>query len=91
MYKKCINQFYTLFFLEKKYCYSKNKYYVCTMKEMLQELLKEYSDKFIKNKCECLEMMKNKVEDKLWQEHAKIGAGLKLMIESALIELKKYN
>ena len=60
------------------------------MEKMLKELLKEYLEKFKQNKSECLEMIKNKVDDKIWQEHAKKGAGLKLMIESTLLELKKY-
>lgn len=60
------------------------------MEEMLKELLKEYLEKFKQNKSECLEMIKSKVEDKVWQEHAKKGAGLKLMIETTLLELKKY-
>ena len=59
------------------------------MEKMLKELLKEYLEKFKKNESECLEMIKNKVDDKIWQEHARKGAGLKLMIESTLLELKK--
>jgi len=60
------------------------------MKEMLKELLKEYFEKFKQNESECLEMIKNNVESKIWQEHARTGAGLKLMIEATLIELKNY-
>jgi len=60
------------------------------MKDLLNEVLKEYIEKFKQNKSECLEMIKNKVDEKIWQEHAKKGAGLKLMIETTLLELKKY-
>ncbi len=60
------------------------------MEEMLKELLKEYLDKFNQNQTECLEMIKNKVENTVWQEHAKKGAGLKLMIQTTLFELKNY-
>jgi hypothetical protein len=61
------------------------------MKELLMELLIEYRDKFKQNENECLEMIRNKVPDNIWQEHAKKGAGLKLMIETTIIELQKYN
>lgn len=54
---------------------------------MLKELLIEYQTKFNQNKEECLKLMK---EGKEWQEHAKKGAGLKLMIESTILELAKY-
>lgn len=60
------------------------------MKDLLNEVLKEYLDKFKQNQSECLDMIKNKVEDSVWKEHAKKGAGLKLMIEATLIELKQY-
>lgn len=60
------------------------------MKEILLELLKEYQEKFNQNKTECLQMIKNKEPDNVWQEHAKKGAGLKLMIETTLLELKRY-
>jgi len=61
------------------------------MEAMLKELLKEYLEDFKINKSECLEMIKNKVADEVWQEHAKKGARLKLMIESTLLELKTLN
>lgn len=57
------------------------------MKEMLKELLIEYRAKFDQNKNECMQLMK---EGKEWQEHAKKGAGLKLMIETTILELAKY-
>lgn len=60
------------------------------MEEILKEILKEYLEKFKQNKAECLEMIKNKEPDNIWQEHAKKGAGLKLMIETTLLELKQY-
>lgn len=57
------------------------------MKEMLKELLIEYKAKLDQNKKECMQLMK---EGKEWQEHAKKGAGLKLMIETTILELAKY-
>lgn len=58
------------------------------MKEMLKELLIEYQAKLDHNKKECMQLMK---EGKEWQEHAKKGAGLKLMIETTILELAKYS
>ncbi|MCB9073993.1 MAG: hypothetical protein H6552_00450 [Chitinophagales bacterium] len=39
------------------------------------------------NKDECIQLMK---EGKEWQETAKKGAGLKMMIEATLLEIKRY-
>lgn len=57
------------------------------MKELLLEQLKEYKQKFNANKEECIELMK---KGEPWQDHAKKGAGLKMMIEATIFELKKY-
>jgi hypothetical protein len=57
------------------------------MKDLLMEQLKEYKHKFDANQNECIELMK---KGEPWQEHAKKGAGLKMMIEATLFELKKY-
>lgn len=57
------------------------------IKELLLEQLEEYQDKFNANKKECIELMK---KGEPWQEHAKKGAGLKMMIEVTIFELKKY-
>lgn len=61
------------------------------MKNMLIQLLSEYLESFKANQKECLEMIRNGEPKEKWQEHAKKGAGLKLMIESTILELKKYN
>ena len=58
------------------------------MRELLIEQLKEYLSKFNANKEECIRLMK---EGEEWREIAKKGAGLKLMIEVTLLEIKKYS
>lgn len=40
------------------------------------------------NEAECIQLMK---EGKEWQETAKKGAGLKMMIEDTLLEIKRYS
>lgn len=57
------------------------------MKEMLMEMLTDYLAKLEANKQECYALMK---EGKEWQETAKKGAGLKLMIEATVMEIAKY-
>lgn len=57
------------------------------MRELLLEMLAEYNEKFQQNKAECIQLMK---DGKPWEETAKKGAGLKLMIETTLLELTKY-
>ncbi len=47
----------------------------------------EYYKKFEANKKECIQLMK---ENKPWQEKAKEGASLRVMIETIILEMKKY-
>ena len=58
------------------------------MKELLMEQLQDY----LKQKKEidetCIKLMK---EGKEWKKLAKKGAGLKLMIEHCLVEIKRYS
>jgi hypothetical protein len=56
--------------------------------DLLKEQLADYMEQFKINQSECIQLMK---EGKEWQEHAKKGAGLKLMIECCLFEIKKYS
>jgi len=44
--------------------------------------------KWKKNESECIQLMK---EGKEWQETAKKGAGLKMMTEATLLEIKRYS
>lgn len=57
------------------------------MRELLIEQLGDYISQFKANKAECVALMK---KGEPWTEHAKKGAGLKLMITATLVELKKY-
>lgn len=57
------------------------------MLELLKEQLIEYKDKFDKNQADCIALMK---EGKPWQELAKEGAGLKMMIEATILEMQRY-
>jgi hypothetical protein len=61
------------------------------MKEMLIELLKDYTNQFQENKQQCLQMIKEGKPEAEWQEIAKKGAGLKMMIEATILELKSYS
>ena len=58
------------------------------MKELLIEQLKEYQEEFNANKEECIKLME---EGRPWKEIAKKGAGLKMLIEVTLVEIKKYS
>lgn len=58
------------------------------MLELLKEQLQEYFNQMKKNEAECIQLMK---EGKEWQETAKKGAGLKMMIEATLLEIKRYS
>ena len=60
------------------------------MKELLEEQLIEYQQKFDANKAETLEMMRKGFPEKEWQDHAKKGAALKMLIEATILELEKY-
>jgi hypothetical protein len=55
--------------------------------ETLKEMLVEYQRDFEANKKECIELMR---AGKPWEEKAKEGAGLKLMVEATILEMKKY-
>ncbi len=57
------------------------------MKELLKEQLIDYQNQFNENKRQCLELMK---KGEPWQELAKEGAGLKIMIETTILEISKY-
>ena len=57
------------------------------MLDLLKEELMEYYKKFEANKKECIQLMK---ENKPWQEKAKEGASLRVMIETIILEMKKY-
>jgi hypothetical protein len=57
------------------------------MKELLKQKLIEYQNDFNKNQAECIALMK---EGKPWEDHAREGASLKMMIEVTIIELNKY-
>lgn len=56
------------------------------------ELLKEQLQKYLEQKkaidAECIQLMK---EGKEWQDLAKKGAGLKMMIEVTLLEIKRWS
>jgi hypothetical protein len=56
--------------------------------DLLKEQLAEYMEQFKANQSECIQLMK---EGKEWEEHARKGAGLKMMIEVTLLEIKKYS
>jgi hypothetical protein len=58
------------------------------MKELLFEQLQDYINQFKDNQAECIELM---MEKKEWMQNARRGAGLKLLIEATLIEIKKYS
>jgi hypothetical protein len=56
------------------------------------DLLKEQLSEYLKQKKaideECIQLMK---DGKEWKELAKRGAGLTLMIEATLLEIKRYS
>jgi site-specific recombinase len=56
------------------------------MKEALEDLLSEYQEKYDKNEAECIDLMKVGLP---WHEHAKQGAGLKMMIDHCKSEIDK--
>lgn len=58
------------------------------MLELLKLQLQDYLKQLKENKTECLQLMK---EGKEWQEMAKKGAGLKIMVEATLLEIKRYS
>lgn len=58
------------------------------MLELLKEQLQDYLKQMKENEAECIQLMK---KDKEWQETAKKGAGLKMMIEVTLLEIKRYS
>lgn len=58
------------------------------MLELLKEQLKDYLKQMEENKAECIQLIK---EGKEWKETAKKGAELITMIETTLIEIKKYS
>ena len=58
------------------------------MIELLKEQLQDYLKQFKENEAECIHLMK---EGKEWQETAKKGDGLKMMIEATLLEIKRYS
>lgn len=58
------------------------------MLELLKEQLQDYLKQMKENESECIQLMK---EGKEWQETAKKGAGLKMMIEHTLLEIKRYS
>ncbi len=58
------------------------------MIELLKEQLKDYLAQFKAIEDECIQLMK---EGKEWKDKAKKGAGIKLMIETTLLEIKRYS
>lgn len=62
----------------------KNKY----MLELLEEQLQDYLEQKKAIEAECIQLMK---EGKEWKELAKKGAGLKMMIEATLLEIKRWS
>ena len=58
------------------------------MKKLLTEGLIDYNKKFQANQSECIRLMKKGLP---WKAKAREGAGLKLMIEATIIELKSYS
>ena len=58
------------------------------MLELLKEQLQDYLKQMKENEAECIKLMK---EGKEWQETAKKGAGLKMMTEATLLEIKRYS
>ena len=62
----------------------KNKY----MLELLKEQLQDYSEQKKAIEAECIQLMK---EGKEWKELAKEGAGLKMLIEATLLEIKRWS
>lgn len=58
------------------------------MLELLKEQLQDYLKQMKENEVECIQLMK---EGEEWQEIAKKGAGLKIMIEVTLREIKRYS
>jgi len=58
------------------------------MIELLKEQLQDYLKQMKENESECIQLMK---EGKEWQETAKKGAGLKMMTEATLLEIKRYS
>ena len=58
------------------------------MLELLKEQLQDYLKQMKENEAECIQLMK---EGKEWQETAKKGAGLKMMIEATLLEIERYS
>jgi len=58
------------------------------MKEMITDMLNEYTQKLESNKKECYDLMK---AGKDWKEHAKQGTGFILMIEAYKKQLSNIN
>jgi hypothetical protein len=58
------------------------------MLELLHEQLKDYLAQSKAIEDECIQLMK---EGKEWEETAKKGAGIKLMIETTILEIKRYS
>ena len=56
--------------------------------DLLKEQLKEYLEQKKAIDSECIQLMK---DGKEWKELAKRGAGLTLMIETTLLEIKRYS
>ena len=63
-------------------------FFMIDMLELLKEQLQDYLKQMKENEAECIQLMK---EGKEWQETAKKGAGLKMMIEATLLEIKRYS
>lgn len=58
------------------------------MLELLKEQLKDYLEQKKAIEAQCIQLMK---EGKEWKELAKKGAGLKMMIEATLLEIKRWS
>ena len=58
------------------------------MLELLKEQLKDYLEQKKVIEDECIQLMK---EGKEWKELAKKAAGLKMMIEVTILEIKRWS
>ena len=58
------------------------------MKELLMEQLQDYLKQKKEIEIECITLMR---VGNPWKERAKEAAGLKMMIEATLLEIKKYS
>lgn len=61
------------------------------MLELLKEQLQDYLEQKKAIEAECIQLMKEGKEWKEWKELAKKGAGLKMMIEATLLEIKRWS